>query len=57
MLTTGHIENCYGYNLTVTASEYQYSSEDIVVGKIVGKKYSASTLCIYYNNLSLNTIG
>lgn len=57
MLTTGHIENCYGTNLKVTASEYQFSSEDIIVGKLVGKKYSGSTICLYYDNLSLNTVG
>lgn len=57
MLTTGHIENCQGTNLKVTASEYQYSADEIVVSKIVGKNYTGSTLCLYYENSSLNTIG
>ncbi len=57
MLTTGYIENCYGYNLKVTASEYQFSSEEIIVGKLVGKTYAGSTICLYYDNSSLKTIG
>lgn len=57
MLTDGYVENCHGENLVVTASEYHYSSEDIKVGKIVGKNYSGQVICTYHNEVSLNTIG
>ena len=57
MISDGVVENCYGYNLNVTASEYQYSSKDIYVGKIVGKTYDAKIIAVYYNDLAFNTIG
>ena len=55
----GHIENCDGINLKVYASEYQSSvpSESIYVGKLVGRNFSGSTMALYYNNASLNTVG
>lgn len=57
MLTDGYLENCQAFNLKVLASEYEYSSEDVKVGKIVGKQFSGQVICSYYNNSSLNTIG
>ena len=57
MLSNGVVENCYGYNLKVTASEYKYSADGVFVGKLVGKNYSGYTLCLYYDGLSFNTLG
>lgn len=59
MLTDGYVENCHGKNLKVFAAngEYQYSADDVVVSKMIGKKYNGSVLCIYHDNSSLNTIG
>lgn len=58
MLTdNGYLENCQGFNLKVVASDYEYSSEDVKVGKIVGKMFSGKVICSYYDNVSLNTIG
>ena len=57
MISSGVVENCRGIDLKVSASEYEYSAEDIYVGKIIGRNYKAKTLCVYYNGLSFNAIG
>lgn len=57
MITDGVIENCTVINSKVTASEYEYSAEEVYVGKIIGRNYNAKILAIYYNGLSFNTLG
>ena len=57
MINEGVVENCKGINLKVEASEYQYSAEEVLVGKIVGRNYNAKIICTYYNGLNFNTIG
>ena len=57
MVTDGYLENCKGYNLKVVASDYEYSSEDVKVGKIVGKMFSGQVICAYHDNVGLNIIG
>lgn len=57
MVVDGYLENCQAYNLKVIASDYEYSSEDIRVGKIVGRMFSGQVICAYHDNVSLNTIG
>ena len=57
MITDGVVENCHGYNLNVTASDYKYSSDDVYVGKIVGRTYDAKILITYCDNMAFNTVG
>lgn len=55
----GKVENCRGINLKVYSSEYESSAyeESIYVGKIVGRNFTGSTLALYYDNMSINTVG
>lgn len=57
MITSGKIENCIGINCDITANEYQYSADDIHVGKLVGMNHNTKIICLYYEGLSINTLG